>query len=367
VCGGISIPLVKKSSLRDDLRSANIHDESFDSGPFKIVKDFNGVPIIINDFSNAQYYGLVSIGTPLQNFEVVFDTGSSNLWVPSSSCASSCYFHARYNHASSSSYQANGTSWGILYGSGPVSGFLSADTVTLGGQLVDAAQTFAEVTNATGLGGAFALGKFDGILGLAWQSISVDNIPTVFQNLVAQGLDSVFGVYLNNGALFTHGELMLGGYNSAHMTGPPIYIPLSHETYWMIALDNIFVNGKSITSARSAILDTGTSLMVGPTAEIDALATALGATPLFHGEYSFPCNKISTAPALNFMINGNSFPLAATDYVLQIQSVCLFGFIGQDIPRRDGGPLWILGDVFIRKYYTIFDWGNRQIGLAPSK
>jgi hypothetical protein len=47
-------------------------------------------------------------------------------------------------------------------------------------------QVFAEVTDVTGLGPAYGIGKFDGILGMAWPTISVDNVPTFFQNLVAE-------------------------------------------------------------------------------------------------------------------------------------------------------------------------------------
>ena len=77
--------------------------------------------------------------------------------MPSSNCTD-CGLHHKYNPAKSSTYTPNGTAWDILYGSGPVSGFLSADTVTVGGVSVPAA-TFAEVDNATGLGLAYSVGK----------------------------------------------------------------------------------------------------------------------------------------------------------------------------------------------------------------
>jgi hypothetical protein len=49
-------------------------------GPWWSVEQANGVPVVINDFSNAQYYGPIAVGTPGQVFNVIFDTGSSNLW-----------------------------------------------------------------------------------------------------------------------------------------------------------------------------------------------------------------------------------------------------------------------------------------------
>jgi len=321
---------------------------------------------VIDDFENAQFYGQISLGTPPQNFEVIFDSGSSNLWVASSKCTElACLLKPRYDSSKSSTYKANGEPFNITYGSGPVGGFLSADTLGVAGLTLPAA-TFAEITDVTGLGPAFAVGKFDGILGMAFQSISVDNVPTVFGQLVQEKLvtSPVFAFYLpsTSGAI---GELTIGGIDSKHYTGTLSYVPLSHETYWQINLGGITVNGKSATTATQAVLDTGTSLLAGPTTEVVALAAAVGAAPFANGEYTVDCSKVPSLPDITFTLGGKPYVLTGAQYTLNVQdTVCLFGFVGIDIPPRDGGPLWILGDVFIRQYYTVFDWGNQQLGFA---
>lgn len=100
--------------------------------------------VALKDYSNAQYYGTVGLGKPAQDFDVIFDTGSSNLWVASAQCDASCGTHSRYDSAASSSYAANGTLFEVVYGSGACTGFLSNDTLTWGG-LALGGQTFAEV------------------------------------------------------------------------------------------------------------------------------------------------------------------------------------------------------------------------------
>jgi hypothetical protein len=152
------------------------------SGPWHEVTGPDGVPVVINDFSNAQYYGPISVGTPGQVFNVIFDTGSSNLWIPGKSCGLNCGLHPQYDSTKSTTYVANGTTFAIQYGSGPVSGFLSEDSVNVGGLEVQG-QTFAEINVVSGLGLGYMLGKFDGILGMAFNTISVDDIPTVYYSM----------------------------------------------------------------------------------------------------------------------------------------------------------------------------------------
>jgi saccharopepsin len=143
-------------------------------------------------------YSEITIGTPPQSFKVVLDTGSSNLWVPSSSCNSiACYLHSKYDSSSSSTYKKNGSDCAIQYGSGSLEGFVSRDVVTIG-DLKIKNQDFAEATSEPGL--AFAFGKFDGILGLGFDTISVNKIVPPFYNMLQQkSLDEpVFAFYLGD-------------------------------------------------------------------------------------------------------------------------------------------------------------------------
>jgi len=328
-------------------------DPMLESGPSSVK---------INDFQNAQYYGQISVGTPPQNFNVIFDTGSANLWVPNKKVGLIGLLKHKYDSSKSSTYVKNGTEFKIQYGSGPVSGIWSGDKVTIG-DLPIKEQAFAEVENAKGLGLAYGIGKFDGILGLGWGRISVDGVETPFHNIVDQDslADKVFAFYLGNSA---PGTLVLGGTDQSHYTGDFTYVPLKAEDYWRIALDDLKINGKSYTTTKTAIVDSGTSLLAGPKADVTKIAALVGAKPVIHGEYSIDCN--AAAPDLTFVIGGKDYTFAKKDYVINSGSVCLFAMLGMDIPAPNG-PLWILGDVFMRKYYTVFDWGNKRLGFALAK
>lgn len=354
----ITVPIKKMASMAEIYRDNGLTY----TGPSgaKYTGD-DDVPI--HDYQNAQYYGPISVGTPAQTFNVIFDTGSSNLWIPGKTCTN-CGSHPTYDSSKSSTYHANGTAFNIQYGSGPVSGFLSEDAVDVGGAKAPA-QTFAEITDTKGLGLAYKLGKFDGIMGLGYRKISVDGIQTVTESLKAAGAidQNIVAFYLTSDG--KDGEMTIGGFDSTKIKGLPSYAPVTLRGYWETKLDAFTIGGNKVSSAPSCILDTGTSLLAGPTAEVKKIAATIGAKPLILNpkEYTIDCSKIDSVPTLDFTIAGKTYSLSGKDYIINSGGTCLFGMIGIDVPAP-AGPLWILGDVFIRKYYTIFDMENNQIGFA---
>lgn len=208
----------------------------------------------------------IEIGTPPQKFKVVLDTGSSNLWVPSSECGSiACYLHSKYDSSSSSTYKKNGTDFEIRYGSGSLSGFVSEDTVKIG-DLELKHQQFAEATSEPGL--AFAFGRFDGILGLGFDAISVNKIVPPFYNMLNQKKidEPVFAFYLGDANKEGQNSVAtFGGVDEDHYTGELVKLPLRRKAYWEVDFDSIAL-GDNVAELDNTgvILDTGTSLIALP-------------------------------------------------------------------------------------------------------
>jgi len=327
----------------------------------------DNVPIA--DYQNAQYYGPITIGTPPQKFNVVFDTGSSNLWVPSKSCSLlniACKLHSKYDSAKSSTYVKNGTNFAIRYGSGSLSGYTSQDSVSVGSVTVPNL-LFAEAVKEPGV--AFIAAHFDGIMGFGFPEISVNGMTPFFQAALAAGMikEAKFAFFLEKSGS-TGGELSLGGADPTKYTGDFTYTPITNKGYWEFSVASVTVGGASLVGTTKAIADTGTSLLAVPKTVFTSLLTKFPAgvvKPLAMGEYTVDCSKVSAMPTISFNIGGKEFALQGSEYVLSISGQCLLGFLGLDVPPPRG-PLWILGDVFLRKYYTVFDYGNTQIGFATA-
>ncbi|KAK0725401.1 aspartic peptidase domain-containing protein [Lasiosphaeris hirsuta] len=322
-------------------------------------------PVPISNFMNAQYFSEITIGTPPQTFKVVLDTGSSNLWVPSSECGSiACYLHSKYDSSSSSTYKENGTSFDIQYGSGSLSGFVSQDTVTIG-DITIKGQDFAEATSEPGL--AFAFGRFDGILGLGYDTISVNGIVPPFYKMIEQKTieESVFSFYLSD----TDGEseVVFGGVDKSRHEGKLITIPLRRTAYWEVDLDSI-AYGKDAADLEGTgvILDTGTSLIALPSQLAEMLNAQIGAKKGYNGQYSVDCAKRDSLKEITFGMSGYNFTLGPYDYILELSGSCISTFMGMDFPPPTG-PLAILGDAFLRRYYTVYDLGKNTISIAKAK
>lgn len=326
----------------------------------------SGHNVPLTDFVNAQYFADIEIGTPPQKFKVILDTGSANLWVPSETCTSiACFLHKKYDNTLSSTYKPNGSSFEIQYGSGSMEGFVSRDHVMIGDLKIED-QDFAEATTEPGL--AFAFGKFDGILGLAYDTISVNKIVPPFYKMIEQGLldENLFAFYLgadeSNG-----GEATFGGVDPDHFEGSIVYAPVRRKGYWEVALNKIGFGDEELELPKTgAAIDTGTSLIAMPSEISEILNKEIGAKRGFAGQYTVDCDKVPSLPTLTFYLDNKPYMLEGKDYILNVQGTCISSFMGMDLPPPIG-PMWIIGDVFLRKFYTVYDLDKNAVGFAKAR
>lgn len=329
--------------------------------------NFGDNKIVIDDFMGMQFYGAISIGTPAQSFTVVYDTGSSNLWVPAFNCSLSCGLKPRYEPTKSSTYAPNGTVIAFAYGSGPVSGFESDDTIMLGDVSVTG-QVFTQITNVSGLGLAYAISPWDGICGLAWPAISDSYATPPFFNMLNQypTMNQLFSFYLpvNNS---NHGVLDIGEIDSEHYVGELQNVSLTTTTYWETVMDSLSLGDNQLHGIARIVIDSGTSTLTGPSEIVAQIATTINATQLMPGRYTVNCADVGSLPVIKVSIGGNIWELAGEDYIINDEGVeCILGMMGLDMPAPIG-PLWIMGDVFMKKVFTVFDAGNTQLRFAYAK
>jgi len=310
---------------------------------------------LTNDM-NTMYFGDIEVGTPGQTLTVVFDTGSSDFWVPvgSNSSEQRRFFMENASHT----FEALNHTFAIEYGSGAVRGTYCRDRVDIGGLSLPNF-TFAVANDTSGLRG-FEQWGFDGVLGLGFRSITVSDTPTVLESLFAlnQLDDPVFGFYLGDQ---TDGQLVLGGVDPEHVAGNFTFVNVTDTGFWSVHLEAVRLrrpDSMKLTASRHAIIDSGTSLVVGPTREVKAIAAMLGLTE-DSGVYYVSCYEVVEMPSITFTFGGKEFELSARDLVLfENDGLCVLGIQASQM------PLWILGDVFMRKYYVQFDFGMRRMGIA---
>lgn len=353
----------RKRSEGGQLHDVNKRQSSGgNSGSVELIDSFSGG-------LDTQYYGQTNIGTPAQSFLITFDTGSSDLWVPTSSDT-----HTNFQVSSSTSLVQTQQQWDIRYGTGNTEGYLAQDVVSVGGLAVRN-QTFALANQTSSI---FATSGSDGIMGLGFQSIASSGAPTWFENLARSGslANNVFAFYLQRAYDLTTqssgtiggGEMTVGAINSARYTGDITYTPVTLEGYWEVASEGLAVDGTIISGTASpAAIDTGTSLWYVPTSVATAFYARLsGQSYGSQGYYSIPC----ATPTFTFsaVFAGRQFQVDLGDMLLgyadQSRSQCVFGIVAQDAQDPNGNDIAIIGDAFLKNVYSIYDYANARVGFA---
>ena len=361
------------------------------------------VNIPLTDYINRtddQWYSVVSIGTPPQNFTVLFDTGSNDLLQPRSNCTT-CDGHARFDPAKSSTFSPRpGRRSQISFGTGGdsiplaqpegVRGTVVTDIFSIGGlvakdQIFLLCDQYAETLNRQ---------TIDGILGLGTISSQTSSLPP-YWNLYHQGqlASPIFSWYIRPGE--EHGgELTLGGVDSTKFHGELNYIDLnkdlsSNSETWIIDQPAIYANDKKLGASRGrlspradiAVLDTGTAFIQTPdlnsARDIYALISPSIKIIDPNGAWGAPCDEMDKiAPDITFTFGpargkqGN-FTVPKRHFNLGpypgMQGMCqaLFNHPPQTIVDPNSNQrLWVVGSPLLKNYYTAWDGVGLRVGWA---
>jgi len=311
------------------------------------------------------YRARLTIGTPpvVQDFDMAVDTGSGNLIVPSRSCTSEgCARHRRYNFTSGSGKEEIT----ISFGQGLVSGFQAHDQVCLLGHRACVEMDFiaANFESQEPFGNA----AYDGILGLALPQLAEAQDYSVLEQLRKSDLlrTSTFAIFLGYDG--EESQITFGGTQPAYMNSALVWSKISDPGLWQVVLEGITIGSESLGVCRGAsrnnsapcqaVVDTGASYITGPSEVIEAIMNEV--------EIRADCSNSDSLPEIGFTLGGQTLALQPEDYVLQEHDACQLALMPLDIPPPRG-PLVILGEPFLRRYYTIFDATNFRVGFSLAR
>jgi len=320
----------------------------------------------------TEYWGKIMMGTPRKEFSVIFDTGSGNLILPSTKCTSiPCNSHEKYDPKASKTSLTIGKEGlsldenpdqrreaTIRFGTGKIHGQFYEDQLCLSQEKACFKAHFIGTDYESEM--PFDQCSFDGIMGLGFKDLSMGDGFNMVDDVVSQHSlpSNKFSVYLRDHD--EGSEISFGGYKKSQAASDILWAPVTRESYWQIAIDDVTFNNKKtgLCSGCQVAVDTGTSLLAGPTEVVENL----GATLDLHTD----CSNFHTLPLLGFALGDKVLNLMPEDYIDRVGNICSLSLMTLDVPPPKG-PLFIFGDPFLRRYLTVYDRDGPRVGFAVAK
>lgn len=317
------------------------------------------------------YIATIQMGTPPRDFNILMDSGSADLWVGAEGCQSSaggdCGNHQFLGATTSSTFQDSTQQFQVTYGTGAVAGTIVQDDITVAG-LALTGHTFGVAAEETQDFSDDSV-PFDGLMGLAQSTLSQQGTLTPVEALAKAGLidDAITSYKISRLAdNLNDGEITFGALDDSKFDASTLvtFDNVSQDGFWEGAMDSASVDGTDLgLTGRSAILDTGTTLIVAPDADAAAVHAAIpGAASDGQGGFTLPCNTTASV-ALTFA--GQAFAIDTRDLIFAqadaTGETCVSGISSGEI---DGATTWLVGDVFLKNAYFSTDVTKNQMSLA---
>lgn len=320
---------------------------------------------IDQDGADFTYFSSMTFGSSNVQFHMLMDTAASNTWVMSSDCTTDvCKKHNLLGKDVSSSLVINqDKTFQITYGTGNVNGTTASDKATFGGNTVDL--TFGL---ASGVSNDFGNYPLDGILGFGRGSSDSNgvNAPSIIDVLSSKSLiqSKLIGVHLARAKDGTNdGQLNLGFANDDFYDGDLAYIDAMDNSrgFWELPIDDAGAGGNMAgLKGQTAILDTGTSYVLIPPAAAATLLAQVEGSSKSGDQFTVPC---STTVSIQIVLGGKTYEISPKDYVgvEAGNGACYSTIIGR---QTFDDNQWLMGDVFLKNVYTVFDFDGKRIGLG---
>ncbi|XP_065209272.1 chymosin-like [Planococcus citri] len=305
------------------------------------------------------FYGTISFGSPPQKINVSFDWKTNGMWVLSSYCNDSVcrtQNHSTYNHKISKTFRSvhdfDTQVWKLRFGA------RVTDAIT-----INYIQIYNVTFFVTASSEAFNGKPYDGIVGLELENDFIQICKKI-------GRKNEFSLYIKDN---NTSELMLCGEDKTKFRGNLRYVTVAGKqpSEWDVAMQSVLLHHDDDASTMEFpslrfTLNPSSSYITGPGHYIEKIHKALNATTSkISNLKEVDCKNIHTLPNITFRAGNNNFTLTGNDYIKQVtqndQQVCIV-----QLTSHEASELWIIGNVFNRKFYTVFDEEMKRVGFAES-
>ncbi|KAL4475464.1 hypothetical protein ABPG72_013288 [Tetrahymena utriculariae] len=376
-----NMPSFKKRVYDKDSQTIMIEEKEITNDRkkqfFSMIQASNGKNVGLQNHGNTFYTGKIQVGNRNQYYKMIFDSGSTLIFLNSVQCDSiGCVRGNQYDSEASPTFKDVDLEVKVEFGSGILTGEMGIDTFFIGDMAVQKVE-FMEILEQDGA--VFESGDFDGLIGLAFPQLG-DGADTLVdymkdQNLIAK---KMFSFYMSRKDDSENSFISFGQIDQELLAGSIKYHKVESPLYWTLSAEEIKLGGHKTSLCSKQYpcplaIDSGTSIIAGPSDQIDFLTDLI----LDRG---YGCNQINSMPAISFVIDGEEYPILAQEYIISSNGAfahmyehsvdpaeCYPALVALDVEEPQLGPMWILGDIFMSKYYTLFNREENTVGFAKLK